>query len=62
MEQEGQPVCRTELVRDTISEVQHMQRALEAARLLCANLDNGGTGHQALVNHFRELDDLTKSA
>lgn len=30
---------------------------LEAARLLCVNLDNGGVGHKALVENFRKLDD-----
>lgn len=32
-------------------------KALEAARLLCANLDNGGHGHMTLVENFHNIDD-----
>jgi hypothetical protein len=32
--------------------------ALQAARLLCANLDNGGIGSKALVDNFRSIDEL----
>jgi hypothetical protein len=31
-------------------------KALEAARLLCANLRRGGTGHMTLVENFEDLD------
>jgi hypothetical protein len=34
-----------------------MQSALEAARLLCSNLQNGGEGHMTLVDNFHILDD-----
>lgn len=34
-----------------------MQDALEAARLLCANLDNGGVGRATLVDNFRLRDE-----
>jgi hypothetical protein len=35
-------------------------KALEAARLLCANLDNGGVGHKSLVENFRKMDEEVK--
>jgi hypothetical protein len=35
-------------------------KALQAARLLCANLDNGGVGHKSLVENFRKLDEEVK--
>ena len=31
-------------------------KALEAARLLCANLHHGGHGHMTLVQNFENLD------
>lgn len=34
-----------------------MQNALEAARLLCANIGNGGVGMQTLADNFGILDD-----
>ena len=33
-----------------------MQKALGDARLLCANLYNGGHGHMTLVGKFQESD------
>lgn len=39
---------------------QAMEAALEAARLLCINLSNGGQGHMALVKNFQEKDDMVK--
>ena len=38
------------------NEYRAMEKALEAARLLCANLANGGQGHMTLVNNFHNLD------
>ncbi len=43
--------CR---IRD--EKIKTMNEALEAARLLCANLRNGGTGHMTLVENFDKLD------
>ena len=37
-----------------------MEEVLQAARLLCANLDNGGVGHKSLVENFRKLDEEVK--
>lgn len=34
-----------------------MRDALQAARMLCANLETGGTGHMSLVENFRKLDE-----
>ena len=36
--------------------VDNKEKTLEAARLLCANLRNGGTGHMTLVDRFEEID------
>lgn len=37
-----------------------MEEALEAARLLCANLRQGGQGHMTLVDDFCQKDDKIK--
>lgn len=42
---------------DFLGHYRAMQDALEAARLLCANLDNGGVGSATLVDNFRLQDD-----
>jgi hypothetical protein len=44
-------------VADFLGHYRAMQDALEAARLLCANLDNGGVGSATLVDNFRLQDD-----
>jgi hypothetical protein len=41
---------------EILKEYRAMEKALEAARLLCANLANGGHGHMTLVNNFHNLD------
>ena len=41
-------------------EKEHSDKALQAARLLCANLDNGGVGHKSLVENFRKFDEEVK--
>ena len=43
--------------QELIRFVQRQNAALQAARLLCANLDNGGQGYQTLVETFRNLHD-----
>lgn len=47
------------LAYDLAQMIRQKDDALEAARLLCANLDNGGVGHMTLVEHFRSLDEKT---
>lgn len=37
---------------DFLGHYRSMQDALEAARLLCANLQHGGVGHMTLVENF----------
>lgn len=50
-----QPICRAYLIADAAVKIEKMERALEAARLLCANLRNGGVGHMSLVENFDKL-------
>ena len=42
---------------DFLGHYRSMQDALGAARLLCANLDNGGVGSATLRDNFRLQDD-----
>jgi hypothetical protein len=42
---------------DFLGHYRSMQDALEAARLLCANLQNGGVGSETLVDNFQILDE-----
>jgi hypothetical protein len=58
MDEDNQPVCRSLALRETISELTKMENALQAARLLCANLEHGGYGHAALVDNFQRLDNI----
>ncbi len=52
----NQPICRAHALGETACELLKMEKALQAARLLCANLEHGGTGHMALVDNFQRLD------
>ncbi len=36
--------------------IEKMEEALKAARLLCANLEQGGQGHMTLVQNFYKYD------
>jgi uncharacterized protein (UPF0335 family) len=49
-----------ECVKIRDDKIKIMNDALQAARLLCANLDNGGVGHKTLVENFRKLDEEIK--
>lgn len=40
-------------IADFLGHYRSMQDALEAARLLCANLQNGGVGSNTLVDNFQ---------
>ena len=51
------PVCRIDGLNAAADKMEAMEKALEAARLLCANLDNGGIGSARLVDNFRNFDD-----
>jgi len=43
--------------REMRLELEKRDKALEAARLLCANLRHGGQGHMTLVDNFQEVDE-----
>jgi hypothetical protein len=56
-ESEGAPVCRVDALNSASDLMEQMEKVLERARLLCANLENGGVGHMTLVRSFQELDE-----
>lgn len=53
----GGGIFNTQELTEVYKTIQSMDDALQAARLLCANLDNGGHGKQTLIDNFRILDD-----
>jgi hypothetical protein len=58
LEGEGAPVCRVDALNSAADRMAKMERVMEMARLLCANLEHGGVGHMTIVNKLREMDDL----
>lgn len=55
---EGAPICRSDALNAAADRMEKMERVLEMARLLCANLEHGGVGHMSIVNKLRDMDDL----
>ena len=53
----GGGIFNTKELAEVYKNIQAMDNALDAARVLCANLDNGGIGKQTLIDNFRLLDE-----
>lgn len=45
------------VAREMRLELAKRDNALEAARLLCANLRHGGVGHARLIDNFQTMDE-----
>ncbi len=48
---------RPDEMKDLVRYIEMCEESRAMARLLCANLEAGGTGHMTIVNKFRELDE-----